>query len=42
MGLSEAAMDRIAAPIGLIASSRDPEVLALSTLAQLVERFERR
>ncbi|HMT42996.1 MAG TPA: XdhC family protein [Chakrabartia sp.] len=42
MGLSEASMDRIAAPIGLIASSRDPEVLALSTLAQLVERFERR
>ncbi len=41
LGVAEDAIARIAAPIGLIPSSRDPEVLALSTLAQIVDRFER-
>lgn len=41
LGVAEEAIARIAAPIGLIPSSRDPEVLALSTLAQIVDRFER-
>ncbi len=32
---------RLHAPIGLIPSSRDPQVLALSTLAEIVRDFER-
>lgn len=39
MGVSDADAARIVAPIGLIPSSRDPETLALSTLAQVVERY---
>jgi xanthine dehydrogenase accessory factor len=41
LGVDADSIARIAAPIGLIPSSRDPEVLALSTLAQIVDRFER-
>lgn len=38
-GLSDAQTARITAPIGLIPSSRDPETLALSALAQVVEQY---
>lgn len=34
-------IERLRAPIGLIPSSRDPEVLALSTLAEIVRDFQR-
>lgn len=39
-GATDSHMQRLVAPIGLIPSSRDPEVLALSTLAQIIEQFE--
>lgn len=39
LGVSQAECDRIVAPIGLIPSSRDPETLALSILAQVVDRY---
>ena len=39
LGVSEHDRDRIVAPIGLIPSSRDPETLALSILAQVVDRY---
>lgn len=41
MGLSDDEVARIVAPIGLIPSSRDPDTLALSTLAQVVDRYNR-
>lgn len=41
MGVPEDATARIRAPIGLLPSSRDPEVLALSTLAEIVEEHAR-
>jgi xanthine dehydrogenase accessory factor len=40
-GVVEADLDRIVAPIGLIPSSRDPETLALSILAQVVDAYHR-
>lgn len=40
-GVSSDAVARLRAPIGLIPSSRDPQVLALSTLAEIVRDFER-
>jgi xanthine dehydrogenase accessory factor len=41
MGVDETALGRIVSPIGLIPSSRDPDTLALSTLAQIVDQFNR-
>lgn len=38
-GVSAAAIASIHAPIGLFHSARDPDTLALSTLAQVVERY---
>ncbi|XUU61768.1 XdhC family protein [Erythrobacter sp. HA6-11] len=38
-GVSVEAIARIAAPIGSIPSSRDPETLAISIIAQVVERY---
>ncbi|ANU08426.1 XdhC family protein [Paraurantiacibacter namhicola] len=38
-GVPEGAIARIVAPIGLIPSSRDPETLALSVLAQVVDSY---
>jgi xanthine dehydrogenase accessory factor len=40
-GVAPADIARLHAPIGLIPSSRDPQVLALSTLAEIVRDFER-
>jgi len=40
-GVGEADLARIVAPIGLIPSSRDPETLALSILAQVVAGYHR-
>jgi xanthine dehydrogenase accessory factor len=40
-GVSADDVARLHAPIGLIPSSRDPQVLALSTLAEIVRDFER-
>eukprot|EP01035_Chromulina_nebulosa_P031414 gene31413-41886_t len=40
-GVSPEDIARLRAPIGLIPSSRDPQVLALSTLAEIVRDFER-
>lgn len=40
-GVGEAALARITSPIGLIARSREPQVLALSILAQLVDGYEK-
>lgn len=39
--VSPADIARMSAPIGLIPSTRDPETLALSTLAELVESYHR-
>jgi xanthine dehydrogenase accessory factor len=39
LGLGETAIGRIVSPIGNIPSMRDPETLAVSTLAQVVERY---
>lgn len=41
LGIAEGAIEAIVSPIGVIASMRDPETLAVSTLAQIVERFNR-
>lgn len=38
-GTARAERERIVAPIGLIPSSRDPATLALSALAQIVDRY---
>lgn len=42
LSVSDADLDRIVAPIGLIPSSRDPQTLALSVLAQVVTEYHRR
>ena len=42
LGAQENAIARIHAPIGLIPSTRDPETLALSTLAQIVDAYQKR
>ncbi|MCE7795571.1 XdhC family protein, partial [Sphingobium sufflavum] len=39
-GVAEDAIARIRSPIGLIASARDPEVLALSVLAEIIAAYE--
>lgn len=39
LGIAESAIERIVSPIGIIPSMRDPETLAVSTLAQIVERY---
>lgn len=39
IGVSEAELAQMIAPIGLIPSTRDPATLALSTLAQVVESY---
>ena len=41
IGVPRESIVRLHAPIGLIPSSRDPQVLALSTLAEIVRDFER-
>ena len=41
MGVSIATLERIAAPIGLIPSMRDPETLAVSIIAQIIDLFNR-
>jgi xanthine dehydrogenase accessory factor len=41
LGVSAIAIERIVSPIGIIPSMRDPETLAVSTLAQVVERYNR-
>ena len=38
-GVREEALARIAAPLGLIPSARDPVTLALSALAQVVDGY---
>jgi xanthine dehydrogenase accessory factor len=40
-GVQEAALARIAAPLGLIPSARDPVTLALSALAQVVDGYRK-
>ncbi len=39
IGVPEQAITRITAPVGLIPSMRDPETLAVSIIAQVVERY---
>lgn len=41
LGLPRALTEKIVSPIGLIPSLRDPETLAISVLAQVVEQFNR-
>ncbi len=41
LGVSDTKITSIAAPIGLIPSMRDPETLAVSVLAQVIERYNR-
>lgn len=41
IGVAAAELARMAAPIGLIPSTRDPATLALSTLAEIVESYHR-
>lgn len=41
LGVSDEELALMAAPIGLIPSTRDPATLALSTLAEVVERYHR-
>ncbi|HEX7856617.1 MAG TPA: XdhC family protein [Sphingobium sp.] len=40
-GLGEDVLDRLRSPVGLIARARDPEVLALSVLSEIVGDYER-
>ncbi|HEX7872569.1 MAG TPA: XdhC family protein [Sphingobium sp.] len=40
-GLAEESIARLRSPVGLIARARDPEVLALSVLAEIVGDYER-
>ena len=40
LGVSAAAIASIRAPIGLFHSSRDPDTLALSTLAEIVRAYQ--
>lgn len=39
LGVAQADIDRIVAPIGLIPSLRDPETLAVSILAEVLQRY---
>ena len=41
LGVHNAALDRISAPVGLIPSMRDPETLAVSIIAQIIDQFNR-
>ncbi len=41
MGFEAAALEKISAPIGLIPSMRDPETLAVSIIAQIIDRYNR-
>ncbi|MFK7841798.1 MAG: XdhC family protein [Sphingorhabdus sp.] len=41
LGVTDEALGRMTAPIGLIPSTRDPATLALSTLAEVVESYHR-
>lgn len=41
LGVAEARLVRITGPVGLIPSTREPETLALSALAQIVSRYRR-
>jgi xanthine dehydrogenase accessory factor len=41
MSVSISALERIAAPVGLIPSMRDPETLAVSIIAQIIDKFNR-
>jgi xanthine dehydrogenase accessory factor len=38
-GLDDSILERVTAPIGVIPSMRDPETLAISVLAQVVDRY---
>jgi xanthine dehydrogenase accessory factor len=40
-GTSAETLQRISAPVGLIPSMRDPETLAVSVIAQIIDRFNR-
>lgn len=40
-GLNQKQIDRVEGPIGLIHSLRDPETLAVSILAQIIDRYNR-
>ncbi len=42
LGANKNTIERIIAPIGLIPSTRDPETLAISTLAQIVNAYQTR
>lgn len=42
IGVSEAAVKRMKAPIGIIPSTRDPATLALSTLTEIIETYHSR
>ncbi len=41
IGVSEAALERLVGPIGLIPATRDPETLALSALAQIAGQYRK-
>lgn len=41
MGVSKEAMTRLHSPIGLIPSTRDPQVLALSILSEVIAEYEK-
>jgi xanthine dehydrogenase accessory factor len=41
MGLENSLLARISAPVGLIPSMRDPETLAVSVLAEMIDRYNR-
>ena len=38
-GVDNSKLDRITAPIGVIPSMRDPETLAISVLAEVIDRY---
>ena len=42
LGLSDALLDAVRSPVGLIPSARDPRTLALSALAEIVLEFQRK
>lgn len=39
-GVSDQNLDRLVGPVGLIPASRDPDTLAISALAQIIERYK--
>jgi xanthine dehydrogenase accessory factor len=41
MGIGADALNRITAPLGLIPSMRDPETLAVSIIAQIIDKFNK-